>query len=230
MYRQSNNNLEFGGAPAFGSKHDLLAGSLSAAIVRSDARGRWILSATVTSSAGEFNSRSDADDYSAVRIGARPQYTFANFWAQRVTNLTPQLNSLARVSAQLAGTNLLPSEQFSAGGANSVRGYEDRILSGDGGYLATHELIQSLPSVSLGQKLPKLDLSGALFWDYGRTIVKHPLIGETKSAYVSSVGFGVRMSVANYLSASVDLARQLEQDETPGARHHRLHAKVSLTY
>jgi hemolysin activation/secretion protein len=230
MFRQSDNNLEFGGAPAFGSKHDLLAGSISAALVRPDARGRWILSATVTSSAGEFNSRSEADDYNAVRVGARPQYTFANFWAQRVTALTPRLNSLARVSAQLAGTNLLPSEQFSAGGAHTVRGYEDRILSGDGGYVATHELIQTLPSISLGKKIPQLDVSGALFWDYGRTLIKHPLIGETKSAYVSSVGVGVRLTIANYLSASADLARQLEQDETPGARHHRLHVKVSLTY
>jgi hemolysin activation/secretion protein len=230
MFKQSNNNLEFGDIQAFGSSHDILSSSLGIAAVRPDLRGRWILSATVFGSWGEFNSRSTEDVYGDVRVGARPRFFYASFWGQRVTNLTPQLTSIARLSAQLAGTNLLPSEQFSAGGASSVRGYEERTLSGDGGYIATHELIQTLPSVSLGKKLPKLNLSGAFFWDYGRTLIKHPLIGETKSAYLSSVGLGVRVAVAQYLSASADLARQLEKDETPGARHHRLHVKVSLSY
>jgi hemolysin activation/secretion protein len=230
MFKQSNNNLEFGGIEAFGSSHDILSSSVAFAAVRPDSRGRWIFSATLTGSPGEFNSRSTADIYGDVRVGARPRFFFASFWGQRVTALTPQLTSVARISAQLAGTNLLPSEQFSIGGAGSVRGYEERILSGDGGYSATHEVIQTLPAVSLGKTLPKLNLSGAFFWDYGRTIIKHPLIGESKAAYVASCGIGIRMSVAHYLSASADLARQLERDETPGARHHRLHVKVSLTY
>ncbi len=229
-FKQSNNNLEFGGAPALGSTQDLLAASVSAGGVRSDKRGRWIVTATLTGSPGTFNSRSEEEDFGDVRTGARPQFLFANFWAQRVTALTPRLTSVARVSVQLAGTNLVPSEQFSAGGAGSVRGYEERFLSGDGGYLATHELLHSLPPISLGKKLPKIDLSGAFFWDYGRTIIKHPLINQPKSAYLASVGIGLRSSVANNLSASVDLARQLEEVETPGAPHHRLHVKLTLSF
>ena len=104
------------------------------------------------------------------------------------------------------------------------------MLSGDSGYTATHELIQNLPTISFGKKLPSLNLSGLFFWDYGRVIIKHPLIREPKSAYLASVGIGLRLSVANHFSASADLARQLEQDERQGVRHHRLHVKLGLTY
>jgi hemolysin activation/secretion protein len=230
MFKQSNNNLEFGGVEAFGSSHDILASSIAIAFVRSDSRGRWILSSTVTGNWGEVNSRSTADAYGDVRVGAKPRFFYASFWGQRTTALTPRVTSLARVTAQLAGTNLLPSEQFSAGGASSVRGYEERMLSGDSGYTATHELIQNLPTISFGKKLPSLNLSGLFFWDYGRVIIKHPLIREPKSAYLASVGIGLRLSVANHFSASADLARQLEQDERQGVRHHRLHVKLGLTY
>jgi hemolysin activation/secretion protein len=229
-FKESNNNLEFGGAPALGTTNDIFTASVSAAGVRQDQRGRWIVSATLTGSPGEMNSRSTAANYNESRIGARPQFVVGQFLVQRLTALTPSLTSIARVSAQLAGTNLVPSEQFAAGGASSVRGYEERFLSGDGGYLATHELQRTLPPLSLGKRLPKLETAAAVFWDYGRTIIKHPLIGEPKSAHLASVGIGLRFSIANNLSATADLARQLAENETPGAPHHRLHVKLTLAY
>ena len=229
-FKQSNNNLEFGGAPAFGSTNDLFTASLSAALLRPDSRGRWVVSGTLTGSPGRLNSRNGEVSFNDVRLGAKPRYAYAQFWAQRITSLTPSLTSIARISTQLAGTNLVPSEQFSAGGANTVRGYEERVLAGDSGYLATHELQYTLPSLSLGKRIPKLDTTTAFFWDYGRTIIKHPLMGETKSAYLASVGIGLRFAVGNYLSASADLARQLEEIEIPGAAHSRLHVKLTLAY
>lgn len=229
-FKQSNNNLEFGGIPALGTTSDIFAGSVTAAAFRADPRGRWVLSGTLTASPGGINSRNDDDSYHEVRPGARARYLYAQFWAQRVTQFAPGLNSILRLSTQLASTNLLPSEQFSAGGANTVRGYEERVLSGDGGYIATHELQRTLPSLSLGRRLPKLDTSVAFFWDYGRTITKYPPIGDPKSAYLSSVGLGLRCSVGNYLSASADYGRQLEEIEIPGAAHSRLHVKLTLAY
>ena len=229
-FKQSNNNLEFGGVPAFGNTSDLFTGSISAAIMRPDKRGRWAVSATLTGSPGNLNNRNNEATFTESRVGANPHYGYAQFWAQRVTWVTPQLTSLARISTQLASTNLVPSEQFSVGGAYTVRGYEERILTGDGGYIATHELQHALPALSLGQRLPKLESSAAFFWDYGRTIIKHPLIGEAKSVYLSSVGIGLRLSLANNFSASADYARQLEEVETPGAAHSRLHVKMTLAY
>ena len=229
-FKQSNNNLEFGGAPAFGTMSDLFFASIAVAGFRQDQRGRWVVSGTLTASPGNLNSRNDEDNFNEVRIGAKPRYLYAQFWVQRITHLTPNLSSLLRFSTQFAGTNLVPSEQFSVGGANTVRGYEERILVGDGGFTATHEIQHNLPSISLGSRLPKLESTAALFCDYGRTAVKHPLVGETKAAYLSSVGVGVRCSVGSYFSASADLARQLEEVETPGAAHSRLHVKLTLAY
>jgi hemolysin activation/secretion protein len=229
-FKQTNNNLEFGGQFADFSMNDLFSASLSASAVRPDQRGRWVVSATLTGSPGDFNSRNTDETLGKSRFGARSRYLYGQAWAQRVTFLAPGLSSIARLSTQLAGTNLVPSEQFSAGGLNTVRGYEERVLSGDSGFVFSHEVQRALPAIPLGKKLPRMDLVGAFFWDYGRTIIKHPLIGETKAAYLSSVGLGLRCSVGSYFSATADYGRQLEQIETPGAPHHRLHVKMSLAY
>jgi hemolysin activation/secretion protein len=229
-FKQSNNNLEFGGVSALGTTNDLFSASLSASAVRADSRGRWIVSTTLTGSPGSLNSRNDEDNFNDVRPGAKPRYAFAQLWVQRLTALAPRVTSVARVSAQLASTNLVPSEQIAAGGANTVRGYEERVLAGDGGFLATHELQWNLPSTSLGKRLPALETALAFFWDYGRTVTKHPLIGDEKAAYLASVGLGLRCSITNHLSATADFARQLEEVELPGVRHHRLHVKVTLAF
>jgi hemolysin activation/secretion protein len=186
-----------------------------------------------------LNSRSGRDDFNESRIGADPQFGYGQLLLQRSTILTKTLTSVARGFVQIASGNLVPSEQFSVGGANTVRGYEERIITGDSGYSFTHELHQRLPSIALPKRLPKLDPSAVFFWDYGRTIIKEPLIGyqngvevyhERKSNYLASVGVGLRAVVGTYFNASVDYARQLEEVEVPGAAHHRVHVKLTLTF
>jgi hemolysin activation/secretion protein len=239
-YKQTNNNLEFGGAPASFDTLDLFTGSLSVAGMREDQRGRWIASATLTGSPSNFNSRNDRDSFYEARIGAQPRFAYGQFFLQRNTLLTPNDTSVARAVAQVASTNLVPSEQFGVGGVSTVRGYEERIISGDGGYTFTHELHHRMPAIPLGKHLPKLDWTGVFFWDYGQIYIKHPLtyidqtgaiVGhEAKSAYLASAGLGLRIAIGSYLSGSIDAARQLEDVETPGAAHHRVHVKFTLAY
>lgn len=229
-FRETNNNLEFSGEPVLGAVTDTIVGAVSAAALREDSRGKWIAALTLTGSPGTFNSRSKDRPYQENRIGANPLFGHAHLLLQRATVLTPTVVSSLRAIGQLASTNLLPSEQFSVGGMTTVRGYKERILSGDHGYIFSHELQKRFPSVSLGKHLPKLDLAGVAFWDYGRTIVKKRLRFEPKSQYLSSAGIGLRLGVANNFSASVDYAKQLEEVEIPGEPHHRVHVKVTLSY
>lgn len=229
-FKRTNNNLEFAGTPALNATADLITLTLTAAGMREDARGRWLASASVIGSPGEFNSRSNERVYFDSRIGSKPLFAYGQISGARLTRLTPNLTSTLRGMFQLASTNLLPSEQLSIGGASSVRGYKERILGGDGGYVFTHELQQRLPSIPLGKKLPAVDTAAVVFWDYGRTIVKHPLRGQEKSDYLASAGIGLRASVGNNFSASIDVARQLEEIAIEGERHHRVHLRVSLAY
>lgn len=231
-FKQTNNNLEFGGVAVegVGATTDTLTGNLSFAAMREDRRGRWIISTGLTSSPGEFNSRSTRAIYNDTRLDANPFFVTWQIGVQRFTRLTPTLTSTIRTGFQLASANLMPSEQFSLGGLSSVRGYEERILSGDGGYAVTHELQHKWPTIKLPKKLPVLEMAGVLFWDYGRSIIKHPIVGQRKSDYIASVGVGLRASIANNLSGSVDVARQLEEVEVVGAARHRVHVKLTLAY
>lgn len=229
-FKQTNNNLEFAGTPALNATTDLLTFTIAAAGMREDPRGRWLVSVNATGSPGQFNSRSSEEVYFDSRIGANPRFALGQISGVRLTRLTKKLTSTLRGMVQIGSTNLLPSEQLSLGGAANVRGYKERILGGDGGYTFTHELQHLLPSLPLGRKLSAMDTAIVLFWDYGRTLVKHPLVGQHKSDYLASVGAGFRASLSNNFSASIDVARQLEDIETPGEPHHRVHVKVSLAY
>lgn len=229
-FKETNNNLEFGGSPQLSATINVLTGTFAASAIREDKRGYWLTSATLVGSVGDFNSRSTRDSYNTSRFGANPNFYYTQLTGQRTTTLTPRLTSTARGMLQLASTNLVPTEQFSLGGLSTVRGYEERILTGDSGYSFTHELQYRLNPVILHKRLPKLDWAGLFFADYGRVIQKKPLIGQRKSDFLLSAGVGVRASVGNYFSASVDYARQIEEVELPGASHDRVHVRVTVSY
>jgi len=229
-FKQTNNNLEFGGIPQLGATIEVLTGSLSVAGAREDQRGNWVVSAMLVGSPGKFSSRSTPQIYHESRLGANPQFLFGHFWVQRNTLLAPKVTSMARATAQLASTNLVPTEQLSYGGLATVRGYEERILTGDSGYSFTHELQYRLPSVEITKRWPKIDTAALVFWDYGRIVVKKPLIGQRKSDYLASMGVGIRASISNNFSLAVDFARQLEKVEIPGADHQEVHVRASLSF
>jgi hemolysin activation/secretion protein len=229
-FKQTNNNLEFGGEPVLGDTTDIFTGTLTAAGMHDDARGRWIATAVLTASPGGLNSRNDRQSYDESRIGANPRFVYGQLGLQRLTRLTANLTSTLRGTVQFASTNLLAQEQFSIGGMATVRGYKERILSGDNGYMFTHELQQRLPSILLPRKLPAVDLAGVFFWDFGRIYRKFPLPVERETDYLASVGLGVRLSFANNFSATIDYGYQLEEVELPGEPHDRVHVKVTLGY
>lgn len=229
-FKETNNNLEFGGTPQLSATINVLTGTFAAAAIREDKRGHWLISTTLVGSAGDFNSRSTRDRFDTSRLGANPNFYYAQVSGQRVTNLTPRLTSTARGLFQLASTNLVPTEQFSLGGLSTVRGYEERILTGDTGYSLTHELQYRLNPLTLGKRLPKMDWAGLFFADYGRVMQKSPLRGQRKSDFLLSAGVGVRASIGQYFSASVDYARQIEEVELPGASHDRIHVRATISY
>ncbi len=229
-FKQMNNNLEFGGAPALTSTIDVASASFGLAAIRADRKGRWILSASLTGSPGDLSDRNRRENFEETRPGAVPRYLIGQFWAQRQTALATGLVHVARLSAQVASGRMVPSEQFSLGGATTVRGYEERIISGDAGASFSQEVHRALPPLPLAKRWPAIESTAVAFWDYGKTFVRHPRRNEAEEAYVTSAGAGLRITMGPRFSASLDFARQIEEDETPGAEHSRLHVKVNLSY
>lgn len=130
--------------------------------------------------------------------------------AQYLKKLTPKTRLLLRSDLQLADRPLVSSEQFSASGVASVRGYNEDLILGDNGFIFSAELINTVGEI------PKWDLSLELnpFFDFGRIWNSDDLAIETNT--VASVGVGLGLFLGDKLSARVDWGFPLIDDNLSG--------------
>jgi hemolysin activation/secretion protein len=160
--------------------------------------------------------------------GAKASYVYDNLQVTRVTYLPWQLSSVIRLDGQLAGSELLPSEQLGAGGTGSVRGYDPRTANGSQGLLASLELRS--PSYSPLRALGAgVEDSGQLlaFFDSGFVSYLHDQTNLPRHATLESIGFGVRYGIGRYLDVSFDYGWQLKA--APGEPHTGNLANISVT-
>ncbi|NJN73063.1 MAG: ShlB/FhaC/HecB family hemolysin secretion/activation protein, partial [Limnothrix sp. RL_2_0] len=126
--------------------------------------------------------------------------------------LTPNTTLLVRGDLQFAAEPLVPLEQFSVGGASSVRGYRQDAQLADNGLFASMELRQVLarmPSLnSTIEVTPFLDFGSV--WNHGdssATVSKNTLW---------SVGLGLRWLMGDNFNARIDWGIPLVELETTG--------------
>lgn len=142
-------------------------------------------------------SRNDDASYAATRAGARQNwYAFRYSWDLSYQSRANWIVS-ARLRAQLAPRPLIAGEQFGIGGAATLRGFDEREVTGDRGVSGNLELISP----------PLIDSLRALaFIDAGRTITLSPQAPQIGHADVGSVGAGLRWRWRDQLSLSIDAA------------------------
>ncbi|MGD2182765.1 ShlB/FhaC/HecB family hemolysin secretion/activation protein [Lusitaniella coriacea] len=114
--------------------------------------------------------------------------------------LAPDTLLLFRADFQIADRPLVPLEQFSAGGALSVRGYRQDLLLADNGFFASAEArfpILRLPeSDILLQIAPFFDL--ATVWNFSDNEV------EIDTPTISSIGVGLLLRMGRNFNARLD--------------------------
>ncbi|MGA7933700.1 MAG: ShlB/FhaC/HecB family hemolysin secretion/activation protein [Kovacikia sp.] len=119
--------------------------------------------------------------------------------AQWVRLLAPDTLFLLRGDIQVANQALLPFEQFSLGGMDSIRGYRQDALLTDNGLFASAEV--RIPIV----RLPKINglLQLAPFIDVGTgwNLSGFP---DSDPSTLASVGLGLRLQVSDRLTARFD--------------------------
>ncbi|MCT7964096.1 filamentous hemagglutinin N-terminal domain-containing protein [Laspinema sp. D1] len=125
-------------------------------------------------------------------------------WVRRVEGLRRQRRDpllILRGDLQLATTSLLPLEQFSVGGFNSVRGYRQDALLVDNGALASLEF--QYPMVEFPrwqgslQVIPFMDLGVGWNWDEGDRA------NPDKNTLLST-GLGLQLQLGNDFFARLD--------------------------
>lgn len=140
--------------------------------------------------------------------------------SQEVANL---VQLFGRVRGQLASSPLVSSEEFSAGGADTVRGYLESEVLGDNGVLGTVELRSPPAPAAAG---PIGDWQVYAFADGGALFVLDPLPDQKDRFTLASAGIGGRIRLFDYLNGAVDLGLPLVSQTATRARDPRLHFRL----
>ena len=241
-YKQNDNNLVYGGL-SFGGLTDIFEVVTGISAIKRDARGGWAFGLTVNLSPGNFNSRNtdavfqgktQGSAFNTGRVGARAQYAYGSFSVQRVLNLDHGWQFLSRGTLQLSTANLLGSEQISIGGSATVRGFDERILTGDDGFVVSNDLQTPVIKTSL-KFLPKirppLETRFSVFYDAGHLRAAHPTIDDLPQYPLASSGLGVHMNLGTYFNLSADYGWQISRlPPHYSSSRNRAHVKVVLAY
>lgn len=149
----------------------------------------------------------DDSDFRALRAPADADYEVFRYGANYSRVLPGDWQLRALLLGQYTDDALVAYEQFGAGGADSVRGFKEREFFNDKGYRATLEAYTPNWSAALGGDA--IRLRGLVFYDFAQLSRNDALPGEIRDEYISSAGFGLRMSVGESLSARLDVAQVL---------------------
>jgi hemolysin activation/secretion protein len=124
------------------------------------------------------------------------------------------INLLLRSDIQLSTSELVPLEQFSLGGAESVRGYRQDALLGDNGIFASAEV--RVPVFRWNNNTSSVAVIH--FLDFGTTWNKSDDDNQQDEDTLFALGLGLQLSLSDRLNARLDwgipLVEVEDQDRT----------------
>lgn len=106
------------------------------------------------------------------------------------------------LSGQYTRDMLVSGEQFGLGGADSVRGFEQRAVSDDRGYRGTLELYS--PDWSAWAGWTGARARALVFYDWGGVRRNRPAPGDPLAQSIASVGVGLRVSRGTRVNLRLD--------------------------
>jgi hemolysin activation/secretion protein len=210
-YKYNNNSLEFGGLTAGDTLYDIDQFVMGYTGTENDPYGQTTINDQLYVSPGNWGGNNNDAAFNATHEFATSDYVYNTLILQRLTKLPDDWTLVLRGTVQTSNANLMPSEQLGFGGYDTVRGYDEREVNADDGYIFTTEL--RTPSISFGElfgsQVVKDQLQFLGFWDYGAAHDHTLLAGEPSETPLSSLGFGLRYSINTYLSLRYDYGFQL---------------------
>ena len=232
-FKESNNDLQFGGTSVQSSKTDIFELSFGASELIRDNRGAWAFGLNATFSPGRINSRNTDEAFSTARGGASASYAVATLSVQRGLALEHGWEFNSRGSLQMSTANLLSSEQLGVGGAATVRGFSESVFAGDEGFVFGNDLVA--PPLRqrfsiMGKQFVPLETRFLAFYDAAHVRSKHGFALDAKYRPLASTGLGMRMIWANNFSLTFDYGWQITHLPYPVTEHGRGHVKVMLAY
>jgi len=202
-YKNSNNNLAFGGTTISSTFSDVDQFVVGLSASRPDDWGRTDVSLTGYLAPGGLTSGNNDASIGASSPGARARYMYAKVDASRTTHLPFDLDFWAHLNWQQSTANLPGSEQLSLGGVSTVRGYPTALLRGDNGAVFNAELRAT------GLSLWMVDVAPHVFFDHGVVSAVHDLHQAGVGGSLSSAGIGATFGFEHYASLTLDFGLQM---------------------
>jgi hemolysin activation/secretion protein len=166
----------------------------------------------------------DSDAYELTRDDADPHWGAFRFGADLDYSLPKNWQLRSRFAGQVANEPLISGEQFGLGGTHSVRGFDEREISGDNGYQFNFEV---------WTPVIVYNLRFLGFFDTGRRNLDDPHPGQIAGESISSIGMGLRWYWKSYLSISLDGAHVLNGingDDVTKTGDDKVHFSVFLRF
>jgi hemolysin activation/secretion protein len=210
-YKYNKDALEFGNLAAGGTLYDVDQFVVSYDGAETDPYGQTTLDDQLYLSPGNWGGNNNDAAFNASHTLATSHYIYDTLTLERLTRLPGDWSLVLRGTLQESDANLAPSEQLGFGGYDTVRGYDEREVNADEGYIFTTEV--RTPALSIGELCGHPEVRDQLqflgFWDYGAAYNHTPLPGEASETPLSSVGGGVRYTINTYVSVRFDYGFQL---------------------
>lgn len=167
-------------------------------------------------------------DFAAARAGAVARYRIYRFGADASQQLSGDWQLRLAVDAQQTGKPLVPGEQFGIGGQDSVRGFDERAVSGDRGWRGGLEIYT--PDIGGMTGVVDARLRLCAFYDVGRTHRIDARPGEVVDEAIASVGVGMRFGIGKSLSVRLDYGYVLDGAGTVSRGDSKLHGSIAYVF
>lgn len=221
-YKDFQENVAQPGTPGLQTPIRYVPASASWSGTRADARGEWQFGTGL--SLGLRGAGSDELAFENKRFKAHGNFVVWKWEAQRSEALTKSLSLVGRIDGQLADQALVSNEQFSGGGASSVRGYLESEQIADNGVHSSFELRGPLLFGGTVQLRPLAFIEGAYLW------LNDPLPGQQSEFSLYSAGIGLRLSEWHRMDASLDLGIPLKDSSYTDAGQARLQFSATMKF
>lgn len=172
--------------------------------------------------------RGGSAEFNRVRAGAPAGYSILRYSAGYARALPRDWQMRVSLSGQYTGDELVPGEQFGAGGASTVRGFTERDIANDVGQLISAEVYT--PNLCSSIQTVASQCRALAFYDAAHVRRNNPLPGELAKASIGSIGLGFRFNMGKLLTMQMDYGHVVDGGVTQAKGDDRLHFRLGLTY
>lgn len=166
------------------------------------------------------------NEFACKRYGAQANYFYLRGEFSRLQKFGEDWALQAKLGGQVTSGPLVSSEQFTAGGMDTVRGYLESEALGDNGALFSVE----------GRRLLSWPVQGGLSGDvhafvegaYLRNVDVLP--GQPVSSHMLSAGLGIRLNSRNGLHIGLELAQPLQTSTYTHSGDTRTHFRLGYDF